>query len=149
MLYDILENVHAYEGIHPGVLRGLRYLAETDFSKLPDGRQDIDGDAIFASIQSYTTKPVNDKPEAHKDYIDIQFLIEGEECVGYAPLVEMAEEVEAHPDRDLYFYHGQFEQFPIGHGRFMVLWPGDAHAPGIAKDQPAPIRKCVVKVRVK
>lgn len=57
---------------------------------------------------------------------------------------------EAHPERDLWLYHGPSENVTIGKGRFLVLWPNDAHAPCIAVDgKPEAIRKCVVKVRVK
>lgn len=149
MIYDILENRALYDTVHPGVARGLRYLAETDFSKLPDGRQEIDGDRVFANLQSYETKPVNETPEGHKEYIDIQYLISGVELVGVAPLNTMTDVAEAHPERDLWLYHGSSEPLTIGNGRFLALWPGDAHAPCIAVDGiPAAARKCVVKVRV-
>lgn len=150
MIYDILKNNHLYAGLQPGIVRGLAYLAETDFSKLADGRHEIDGDDVFASLQSYTTKTANDTPEAHREYIDIQYLIEGEELVGVAPLGDMTDVAEAHPERDLWLYHGPTETLTIGKGRYLVLWPGDAHAPCIAVDgKPMPCRKCVVKVRVK
>ena len=150
MIYDTLDNIHLYEGVQPGVVRGLRYLAETDFSKVPDGRQEIDGDDVFANVMSYETKVVNDTPEAHREYIDIQFLITGEELVGVGPLGEMTDEAEAHPERDLWLYHGPTQPLTIGKGRFLVLWPSDAHAPCIAVDgKPAAARKCCVKVRVK
>lgn len=148
MIYDTLDHIRQYEGIHPGVLQGLRFLAETDFSELPDQRVELSGDDVYAFLQSYETKPVNDTPEAHRKYIDIQYLVEGEELVGVGPLEEMTEEVEAHPERDIWLYHGPTENLTIGRGRFLVLWPGDAHAPCIARGKPQHCRKCVVKVRV-
>lgn len=150
MIYDTLENIHLYDGIQPGVVRGLRFLAETDFSKLADGRHEIDGDDVFANLMSYESRAVNDTPEAHRAYIDIQYLISGVELVGVAPLSAMTGVAEAHPERDLWLYHGPAENVTIGKGRFLVLWPNDAHAPCIAVDgKPEAIRKCVVKVRVK
>lgn len=149
VICDTLDNIRLYDGLQPEVVRGLRYLAETDFSRLPDGRQDIDGDSVFANLLRYETKEANDTPEAHRAYIDIQYLIEGEELVGVAPLSAMTDVAEAHPERDLWLYHGPTQPLTIGRGRFLVLWPDDAHAPGIAVDgRPAPCRKCVVKVRV-
>lgn len=149
MIYDTLAHIRQYEGILPGVLQGLRFLAETDFSKLPDERFELDGDRVFGFLQSYETREGNDTPEAHRKYIDIQYLIEGEELVGVGPLEDMTEEVEGHPDRDIWLYHGPTENLTIGKGRFLVLWPGDAHAPCIAVDgKPVHCRKCVVKVRV-
>ena len=109
----------------------------------------MDGDNLFIFLQTYETKPDNDTPEAHRKYIDIQFLVSGREKMGVAPLEDMSEEVEARPDGDIWFYRGPMDYISLTAGdRFAVLWPGDAHAPSIAVDSPAPCRKCVVKVKV-
>lgn len=148
MIYDSLSHIDQYQGIHPGVFRGLELLRSTDFSKLEDGRHEVDGSNLFFLLQSYDTNPVNNTPEAHKDYLDIQYLISGREWMGVAPLEAMTEEVEGHPERDIWFYHGPVDNVLLEGDRFVALWPGDAHAPGVAVDAPAPVRKCVVKVRL-
>lgn len=149
MLYDRLERRGQYEGLGEDLARGLRFLAETDLASLAEGRHEVDGDRVFALIQSYETRPTNNLPESHRAYLDIQYLFEGEELVGVAPLEEMTGIAEAHPERDLWLHHGAVEKLPLGGGRFMVLWPGDAHAPCIAVGgHCAKVRKCVVKVKV-
>jgi len=149
MIYDTLNHLDAYKGIHPGVIKGLKLLRDMDFSAIGDGRHEIDGENLFILLQSYNTKPENDTPEAHKKYIDIQYLISGQELVGVGPLEEMIQEAEARPDGDIWFYHGPVSQILLSGERFIVLWPGDAHAPCIAVDGvPAHCRKCVVKVKV-
>ena len=149
MLYDSLKHIEFYKGIHPGVYRALEILRDTDFSQLEDKRYEVDGDNLFFFLQSYETKPDNDTPEAHRKYIDIQFLVSGREKMGVAPLEDMSEEVDARPDGDIWFYRGPMDYITLTAGdRFAVLWPGDAHAPSIAVDSPAPCRKCVVKVKV-
>ena len=148
MIYDTLDHLEAYRGVHPGVMRGLELLRDTDFSQWEDGRHEIDGERLFILLQSYETKPENDTPEAHRKYIDIQYLLSGQEQMGVGPLEEMTEEVEARPEGDIWFYHGPLSTILLSGHRFTALWPGDAHAPGIAVDRkPAPCRKCVVKVR--
>ncbi|MCX7706947.1 MAG: YhcH/YjgK/YiaL family protein [Anaerolineae bacterium] len=37
---------------------------------------------------------------------------------------------------------------PLSAGSFMLLWPDEAHMPGLAVDDPVPIRKVVVKIAV-
>lgn len=146
MIYDTLDHLSRYEGLHPGVLRGLRFLAETDLTAAAEGaRFELDGERLFAFVQCYETHP-NETPEAHRRYIDIQYLIEGEELVGVAPLEEMTEEVEAKPENDIWFYHGETSPLPIGRGRFLVLFPEDAHAPCLPLGKAARVKKCVVKV---
>ena len=56
--------------------------------------------------------------------------------------------MEAHPERDIWFYHGPLDEITLGGDKFVVLFPGDAHAPNIAVDGPEPVRKCVVKVKL-
>lgn len=148
MLYGTLKHLDSYRGIHPGIMRGLELLRDTDFSQLEDKRYEVDGDNLFFSLQSYESKPSNDTPEAHKQYVDIQFLVSGRERMGVAPLEDMVEVAEARPEGDIWLYHGPTDEILLTGDRFAVLWPEDAHAPGIAVDGPEPCRKCVVKVRI-
>ena len=145
MIHDTLDHIFRYEGMHEGVLMGLKYLRDTDFSILSDGPQEIDGKNVFANIMTVETKPVNDTPEAHKKYIDIQYLISGREHIDVGPL-ETMEEVSGKPENDIWFYHGKLDRITIGDGRYAVLFPGDAHAPCIQADGPKTVRKVVVKV---
>ena len=148
MIYDTLAHASQYKGMHPGLDKALDFLCSADFSALPDGRQEIDGDRVFANIMSYTTKAENPTPENHVKYADIFYLLEGEEEVAVAPLEEMGELVQANPDGDIWLHEGTGVHLPLGSGRFLALFPGDAHAPSIGPNGPAPARKCVVKVLV-
>ena len=150
MLYGTLKHLESYRGIHPGVMRGLELLRDTDFAQLADGRYEVDGERLFYSLQSYVNKPANDTPEAHRKYIDIQFLISGREWMDVAPLANMTEVAEARPEGDIWLHRGPVDgRVLLAGDRFAVLWPEDAHAPGIAVDgTPEQCRKCVVKVRV-
>ena len=38
MIYDSLKHMEAYQGVHPGIYKGLELLRDTDFSKLEDAR---------------------------------------------------------------------------------------------------------------
>ena len=58
----------------------------------------------------------------------------------------MAEEISANPEGDIWFYHGPVTGIKMEKGSFAVFFPQDAHAPGIATGDPAPVKKVVVKV---
>ena len=150
MIYDSLDHIDVYKHVHPGVYKGLRILRDTDFSQLPDGKYEVDGEELFYSLMTYQSKPVNDTPETHEKYIDIQCVLSGGEAMAVAPLEEMEEVVEARPEGDIWLHRGPVDgRVLLAGDRFAVLWPEDAHAPGIAVDgTPEPCRKCVVKVRV-
>ena len=148
MICDTLANLETYTGISDRLAKGLRLLRETDFSAMEAGRYEVEGKDLFYMIQSYQSKEKNDTPEAHRKYIDIQYYLSGEEIIGYAPLSEMTEEVSANPEGDIWFYHGPVTPLKMSEGKFAVLFPQDAHAPGIAVGEPAPVRKVVVKVLI-
>ena len=73
MIFDTIAHIDAYKGIHPGVYKGLEILRDTDFSALEDKCYYVDGEDLFFFLTTYETQPVNDTPEAHIKYIDIQF----------------------------------------------------------------------------
>lgn len=150
MIYDTLEHRSIYAPMGERIAKALDYLAETDFSKLEDGRYDIDGDNLFVKIFTSDTKPVSTKTESHKKYLDVQFLIDGVEEIGVAPLEEMAEEVDANPEKDVWHQTGtKLDHVTIGNGKFLIVWPNDAHAPGISVNgEPYSVRKACVKIKI-
>ncbi len=149
MIYGTLEHLEDYRGIHPRVMKGLELLRDTDFSHMADGRYDVEGDDLYFSLQSYDSQPEKDTLEAHKKYVDIQFVLTGREKFGVAPVESLGEPVEGRPEGDIWFYRGPFDSLPLCGKRFAAVWPGDAHAPAIAwEGKGEPCRKCVVKVRL-
>lgn len=148
MIYDRIENIETYTSISERLAKGLRLLQSTDFSAIEAGKYEVDGTALFYMLQSYQSKEQNDKPEAHRKYIDIQYMLEGEEEIGVGALSDMTEEVSANPEGDIWFYHGPVTKIKMVKGSFAVFFPQDAHAPGIATGEPAPVKKVVVKVEV-
>lgn len=147
MMYDVLNNASRYYPVHPGVAAGLKLLERTDFSALADGRYEVGGDRLFFNISSYRTKPAAEvRPEAHRRYIDIQYILSGGERVLWSPLDWMESLVEERPDHDLWFYSGETQSLPLGEGCFMILFPQDAHGPCVECGAPADVRKVVVKV---
>ena len=148
MIFDSISHIDAYKGIHPGVFKGLTILRDTDFSALEDTRYYVDGEDLFFFLTSYETQLVNDTPEAHIKYIDIQCLLYGKEHMNVGVLEDMTEEVLPRPEGDIRFYRGPTDTVTLCQGKFAVLFPGDAHAPNIAVDAPEKVRKVVVKVKV-
>ena len=63
----------------PGVAAALDFLADTDWAGLDDGRYEVDGEKGFVNVMRYETKMDNPTPERQEKYIDIFYLLEGEE----------------------------------------------------------------------
>lgn len=148
MIFDTLKNVYNYKGLGR-VYDALKFLSETDFSKIELGRYELDGDNIFYMVQSYDTDPDKTISEAHKKYIDIQYMVEGEEIIGVADISEDKELTEAKEENDVWFYDCKTEPLTLSAGKYMVLYPNDLHCPGVAtKGKALTCRKVVVKVKV-
>ena len=148
MILDDISHGQLYHGIGPRFARALTYLAETDLVAMAPGRYDIDGDDVFVMVQEYDSKPKSEGFwEAHRAYADVQFVISGAEHMGFAPTSTLtAGDFDA--ERDFLPLEGSGLFLPLTAGQFIILWPQDAHMPGMAIDTSTPVKKAVVKVRL-
>ena len=103
------------------------------------------GNRFFLAVQS-TKAP--DLAEAHRQYLDIQYIVKGQEVVGYAPLEACEIVGEFNEEKDIGKYSGNFEYITIGEGMCYVAFPEDAHMPGRHLDVPNDFVKVVVKLKV-
>ncbi|MCM1266250.1 MAG: YhcH/YjgK/YiaL family protein, partial [Candidatus Gastranaerophilales bacterium] len=128
---------------------GLDYLTNANFNDIEDGRYLIDGVDLYINIQSYTTKSDADF-EAHRDYIDIQYMISGNEKIGVTDYSTCKTTIEYNSEKDIEFLSGNGEYISLNAGEFMILYPKDAHKPSISSDvdNPTNVRKAVVKVHI-
>jgi YhcH/YjgK/YiaL family protein len=146
MIFDTVDHIDNYKGLGR-VYDALRFLAETDFSKLPLGKAELDGDNIYYNVQEYETSPER-KIEAHLKYIDVQAVLEGEEIIGVAPIAVEKTLKEERPEKDCYIYECETQPIVVKAGSFLVLYPNDLHKPGVSVGAPAHCRKVVIKVKV-
>ena len=149
MIIDRIENRARYQKLGTGIGAALEYLAQTDFAGLAPGRYDIDGDSVYALVQHYETRP-REKGlwEAHRRYIDVQYVAAGIETMGYAPLDAMTVSQAYAPEEDCVLFSGDGDFITARAGTFVVFFPQDVHMPCLVKDTPGTVRKVVVKVAV-
>jgi YhcH/YjgK/YiaL family protein len=150
MIVDWLGNGSPLYQLPPRLARALDYLRSTDLTAVPTGRHDIDGDRLFALVQEYTTKaPSECVWEAHRRYIDVQFVVNGSERMGYVPRTEANERDQYDPARDVAFFDTGHEFVTIRAGMFAIFGPEDVHSPcHHAGGSPAHVRKVVIKAAV-
>ena len=149
MIIDKLSNSHLYSGLGERINKAFAYLKETDFSKMELGKYEIDGENIFALVNEYNTKDQSQgKLEAHKKYVDVQFVAKGKELMGYAPLENQTVIDPYYEQNDITFFSGEKSFTLVEEGMFAIFFPTDVHLPGIKVDEPAYVKKVVVKVKV-
>ncbi len=137
----------------PELLRPwLKKLSEMDIESLVPGRYELENGCYMNVDQAATEPEENRKWEAHEEYIDIQFVISGNERIEYLALNEMEEKTESYPERDLYFYRAKKGTQPcsvsMSKGRYAVFYPADAHRPLCMADKPEAVKKIVMKIRL-
>ena len=149
MIIDKLTNSHLYSGLGNRINKAFDYLNNTDFSKTELGKYEIDEDNIFALVNEYNTKDeIEGKLEAHKKYIDVQFVAEGEELMGYTPLGEQEILEPYKEENDIVFFRGDKLFIKVAKGMFAIFFPEDVHMPGIQSGGKSFVKKLVIKVRV-
>jgi YhcH/YjgK/YiaL family protein len=149
MIIDQLKNAHLYYGMSKKIAIALKFLEENNLSAMSSGRYTVDGDDIFALSQSYMTKDIQDcKWEAHRRYIDVQFILQGREKMGYAGMEKLQVIQDYDEETDVAFFEGEGDFFDLSTGYFAIFAPDDAHMPGIAIDTPEPVKKFVVKIKI-
>jgi len=148
MIVAEFENLETQLKMTPALKTALEWLAAMRYQILEDGRVEIDGSQVYALVQSYESKtePVF---EAHQRYLDIQYICEGRELFGWAPFDKLAPKGPYNPEKDVVkgIVAGESATFvKLAAGQLAVVYPSDAHAPGAADGEPAPVKKIVVKV---
>ena len=151
MIFDSLENAALYEGVNPGFPAAFAFLRQA-VKELPAvGRHEINGSDVFANVMECDTAPAETRGwEAHRKYIDIQYIARGEEVIGYTDIATLEAPTDYDPDRDVLLadraaHRGECDITP---GSFGIFFPQDAHQPCCSAKESTHNYKIVVKVRV-
>jgi YhcH/YjgK/YiaL family protein len=152
MILDHIDHAAIYHGLGPGIAAALDFLRKTDFSRMEVGRHDLDGSRLFAVVQRYHPRPLADAIwEAHRRYLDVQYVVEGAERMGYVPLTAGLTVKQPYDEHnDAAFFAAWGDLFEASAGTFAIFSPHDVHAPGLMADPGATgeVLKVVVKVAV-
>jgi YhcH/YjgK/YiaL family protein len=134
----------------PALQKALAYLKATDFSDLKPGQFAIDGDRLYGMLNEYQTEPKDKRsPEAHRKHIDVQYIVSGQELIGWARLVEGLTVLEDRlADWDLIHYADVPNETDLlmTTGMYAIFFPWDVHRPNCANGAAQAVRKVVLKV---
>ena len=139
MIYQSI--VIDYKQFHypKAVERALEFLKAHDFTTFAGGRYPIEGDLMYANVDIVDTRVYEEtKIEGHKDYMDVQFLVTGEEQMEILICQTFPDVVEA--------IQGGTVKIDVRPGDYCIFYPGELHRTLIAPNEVQEIRKVVVKI---
>jgi YhcH/YjgK/YiaL family protein len=134
-----------------GLQAGFEFLERADLAALPMGKHEIHGDSVYAlAMKSPSRAPETGQFESHREYIDIQYLVSGEEIIGVAPVATLQVVTPYDAAKDIIFYAvpKTYRELEIRPGHFAVFFPPEGHLPMCHSHGPHELHKVVVKVRM-
>ncbi|HHT8251982.1 TPA: N-acetylneuraminate anomerase [Citrobacter braakii] len=137
-------------GLHPVFQQALTLAVAANPQEKTPGRYELQGDNIFMNVMQFATQsPEQKKAELHREYIDIQVLLSGEERIlfGMTDSARQCEEMHVEDDYQLCSQIADEQAMVLKPGRFVIFMPGEPHKPGCVVQAPMDIKKVVIKVR--
>ena len=149
MIFGNIKDVEEYGFLEENVLKCLEYAKNNELVDFEKGSHEIEGDNLFVNIVEYeTTTPENRFWEAHREYLDVHFMLDGEEQINLN-FIENMEQKEFVPKDDFLPLEGAANSHVIlKKGDFLVCYPHDGHMTAIQVEEPKKVKKAIFKVRI-
>jgi biofilm protein TabA len=129
--------------------KAFAYLKETNLQELKPGRVAIDGDNVYAIITEAPSKDYDKTAfESHKNYLDLQYVISGEENMAKAPIASLTLDKPYVERNDIMYYTGEGKVYTVPQNSFQLFFPSDAHRPNITPGGNKVVKKVVIKIRM-
>jgi YhcH/YjgK/YiaL family protein len=148
IIIDKLARAERYYDMHPAFEKAFTFLRREGLAELPADRHEIDGEKLFCMISKGPGRSRSEaKLEAHRKYIDIQYVIAGTDEMGWRPTADCKLiDTEYDADKDIMFFNDPPDSWtPVPAGSFVIFFPQDAHAPLVSSEE---IHKAVLKIAV-
>ncbi|OJV62775.1 MAG: hypothetical protein BGO41_00120 [Clostridiales bacterium 38-18] len=148
MILDQIEAIGKYKGIHPNLDIAIEAILNGDLNQRVTGKYAIKENDVFYMVQVYDTKDQKDvRFETHHNYLDIQWMVKGEEIMGFQIESDLTIDEPYDNERDIAFYNGTGQNIIVNQGRFAIFFPNEGHQPSVAVEAAIPVMKIVVKVK--
>lgn len=148
MITGNIKDYKKYCSIHKNFEKTFEFLKTlSEESEL--GSTVLEENTLRVNVSQYETVPGAPREfEAHKDFIDIHYVIKGSEVFGYSNLSKLTVTKEYDKEGDYFLLDGAADELALGEGDFCVVFPEDAHIPFIKKCCDGTLKRATAKVRL-
>lgn len=150
MVIDKIDSAAQYEALNPLFKKAFDYIRNTDLQNTEPGTYIVEEGTIKAIVSEARGKAEVaslEKFECHNQNIDIQYVIDGVERIGWKARVDcVSPNGDYSSDKDVQFFRDQPDFFFGLHKKqFVIFFPNDVHAPMIGDGI---IKKLVMKIKI-
>lgn len=149
MIIDKLNDLAALNALDRKLQSKLNFLKETDFSEYAAGRHEIDENSYFMVLE-YETRELDECFwEAHQQYLDFHYILEGNEKIAFDHIDRQEVKEEYNEGKDATFFEGDVHSIvTMNPGDVMICFPEDSHMTAIKGKEAQKVRKIVLKAKV-
>ena len=147
MITSNIRNADRYFRVQNNLGSAFEFLRTLNKNTQP---HDFEFEGFKGSIVEIDSNISNDETvlEAHRDYLDIHYVICGEEGFGYADTSTLSPVTVYDHEKDYILLSGNMNRFVLSEGEFCVVFPEDAHLPALYGRSTSLLKKAIIKIRI-
>lgn len=150
MVFGNIRDLKDYGYLEEAVLECFEYAKTHDLLSFEKGSHEIDGDRLFVNVVEYeTTLPENRFWEAHRNYLDLHFMLRGPEQIDVNFIDNMEQKEFVEKDDFLPLEGEPSSHVVLTEGDFLLCYPKDAHRTAVKVQEPVMIKKAIFKIKIK
>lgn len=149
MIFGNIKNLNEYTFLTEAVKECFSYAKEQNLVEFENGKHEIDGERLFVNIVEYTTKNAEERFwEAHKKYLDVHLMLNGEEQIDLNFLSNMDVKEFVEVDDFVPMDGEKNSSVVLRNGDFLICYPQDGHRTAVKVSEPKTIKKAIFKVLI-
>lgn len=136
--------------LYEKITEALDLIKNLDKSTLTPGIHEVNDEFYYNYLEYEAKEPTNSIYEAHKNYVDIQYIVEGQEHVDVSFEEYMELDTPYDAEKDIMFFKNPQKCFSriLGPEEYVIVLPHELHKPGQKVGENGNVKKIVGKVRV-
>lgn len=128
MIWDIRKNISHYCGLNKHFDTAITYIQTHNLMDIQNGRIDIDGANVFATITTSELQSTITEWESHKQYADIHLILLGKERIGYTSSKNIMSDLQIDKD-NMTTCSLKGTDLDLSEDDFVIFFPFEFHRP--------------------
>ena len=143
MIVANIKDAKRYYGVNKSLKKAFEFLK----TLTPNSETvPFEGDGFKCNVSVVTPSASGEtKLEAHREYLDIHYCIDGFETIGYAHIDSLEAVADYDAENDYLLLTGDLSKVVLKKGDFCIAFPEDAHAPAMYDGSAENLKKAILK----